>query len=57
LLDALSAAVTHFWAKHDPAKPMPKSAPNKKVVSTWLVDEHKVPARTAEEMAKIIHPK
>jgi hypothetical protein len=57
LLRDLAAAVDHFWAKFDPSKPLPKTASNQKEVSAWLVKNRGVPARTADEIARIIQPK
>lgn len=50
-LDALRAAVRHFWLNHDPLHP-PKSSD----VVDWLVNNHVVSPTAASEIDRIIRP-
>lgn len=50
-LDALRAAITHFWLNHDPKRP-PKSPE----IVEWLIQQHGLTKTMAESIDRVIRP-
>ena len=50
-LDALRAAISHFWLNHDPKRP-PKSPE----IVDWLIQQHGITKAMAESIDRIIRP-